>query len=114
MTTKREKSKRGHDYKSDLLNRLKNPAYAVAYMNAALEERDEPGVFLLALKDIAEAHGMRNTARQAGLNRGTFYRILSKKGNPTMQTLFNLFKVLGFCLKIDLPGSGKSPYRKAA
>ena len=39
-------------YKTGLDERLKDPEYAAAYLNAAEKE----GVFLLALRDVAEAH----------------------------------------------------------
>ena len=45
-------------YQDDLLARLKDPAYAVACLKAALEENDMPAVFLLALRNVAEARGM--------------------------------------------------------
>lgn len=45
-------------YHADLRERLKDPAYAVEYLEAALEERDLPAVFLLALRNVAEARGM--------------------------------------------------------
>jgi DNA-binding phage protein len=42
-------------YHEDLLERLKDPAYAVEYLEAGLEEGDMPEVFLLALRNVAEA-----------------------------------------------------------
>lgn len=41
-------------YKTDLLERLRNPEYATGYLNAVLEENDE-AAFQLALRDVAEA-----------------------------------------------------------
>lgn len=51
-------------YKEHLLKQLQNPEEAAAYLNAALHD-DDPHVFLLALRDIAEAN-------EADLNR-TFF-----------------------------------------
>lgn len=42
-------------YKQDLLERLTKPEFAVAYLNAAIDEGDE--VFRLAIKTLAEAYG---------------------------------------------------------
>jgi DNA-binding phage protein len=42
-------------YKESLLRELKNPEYAAEYLTACLEE--SPEVFLLALRDVAEAYG---------------------------------------------------------
>jgi DNA-binding phage protein len=47
------------NYHEDLRKRLKEPAYAVEYLEAALAERDLPAVFLLALRNVAEARRWR-------------------------------------------------------
>jgi DNA-binding phage protein len=43
-------------YKEHLLKQLQKPEEAAIYLNAALHD-DDPHVFLLALRDIAEAKG---------------------------------------------------------
>ena len=79
-------------YKEHLLKQLQKPSEAAVYLNAALHD-DDPHVFLLALRDIAEAKGgMGWLADEAALNRESLYRTLSLKGNPR---LFNLLAVLG-------------------
>ena len=45
-------------YQDDLFARLKDPPYALEYLEAALEENDLPAVFLLALRNVAAALGM--------------------------------------------------------
>jgi len=60
---------------------LADPEEAAAYLNAALEDGDQQ-VFLLALRDVAEARGMSQVAREARLNREIMYRMLSPTGNP--------------------------------
>jgi DNA-binding phage protein len=44
------------EYQKDLIEALKDPAEAAAYLNAALEEGDRE-TFLLALCNVAEANG---------------------------------------------------------
>lgn len=79
------------NYKEHLLKQLQKPKEAAAYLNAALQD-DDPHVFLLALRDIAEAKGgMGWLADEADLNRENLYRTLSLKGNPRF---FNLLAVL--------------------
>jgi probable addiction module antidote protein len=69
-------------YQKDLIDSLKDPCEAAAYLNVAIEEGDR-SVFLLALRNVAEAHGgMAALAEKAGLNRESLYRMLSKRGNP--------------------------------
>lgn len=88
-------------YRALLHERLKSPEEAAAYLNAALEDED-PGVFLVALRDIAEANGgMTHLAREAHLNRETLYRTLSKKGNPTLTNLRSLLCTIGLEISIN-------------
>lgn len=47
---------RAIDYKEHLMNLLKDPEEAAAYLNAMLDDDDKEG-FLLALRDVAEAQG---------------------------------------------------------
>lgn len=70
------------NYKEHLLEQLQDPEEAAAYLNAALRD-DDPHVFLLALRDIAESQGgMGWLAKHSELNRENLYRTLSVKGNP--------------------------------
>ncbi|MDA0243017.1 MAG: hypothetical protein OT477_06350 [Chloroflexi bacterium] len=48
-------------YEEGLKAAVLNPEEAAAYLNAALEENDQE-LFLLALRDIAEAHGIIQVA----------------------------------------------------
>jgi probable addiction module antidote protein len=77
-------------YRESLLESLRNPDQAAQYLNACLED-DDPHVFLLALRDVAEAHGgVRALSRTAQLNRESLYRMLSKSGNPSLNSLASL------------------------
>jgi len=63
-------------------------------------------VFLLALKDIAQASGgMTQLAQEAHLNRETLYKTLSKRGNPTLMNLRTLLNVVGLEIAIQ-PNQG--------
>ena len=44
------------EYQKDLIEALKDPAEAAAYLNAAFEEGDRE-TFPLALRNVAEANG---------------------------------------------------------
>ncbi len=80
------------NYKEDLFKDLKDPEYAAAYLNAALEDED-PKVFLIALKDIADANGgVATLAKKSGLNRENLYRTLSQRGNPRLQSLMAILQ----------------------
>jgi len=60
----------------------KNPDFAVEYLKAALEDEDEPRVLLIALRHLAEAQGIANVGKAAGIERESLYRALSVHGNP--------------------------------
>lgn len=88
-------------YKDHLLKRLQNPEEAAAYLDACLEDED-PSVFLLALKDVAEAKGgMSDLSKKACLSRQSLYRALSKTGNPKMSSVCSVLSSLGFELHIS-------------
>jgi probable addiction module antidote protein len=93
--------KKPRNYRDDLLERLKNPEYAREILNAALEDADHR-VFLLALRDVADACGMSRLATSTHISREHFYRMLSKSGNPQWDTLRNVLDKIGFRLVIDL------------
>ncbi len=99
------------DYKDFLKEQLKDSVEALAYLNAALEDKENPEVFLLALRDMAEVHGMRKIAKKAKLNREGFYQMLSKKGNPTIISLFSILDALGIVMRLNL---GQGRLKKAA
>jgi DNA-binding phage protein len=44
------------NYQEILVKHLQDPEQAIAYLNAAIEE-DDAGLFLIALKNVAEAQG---------------------------------------------------------
>ncbi|MBP7961587.1 MAG: putative addiction module antidote protein [Caldilineaceae bacterium] len=87
-------------YVDGLYEDLRDPIEAAAYLNAAVEDGDQQG-FLLALRDVAEARGIAQTARSAGLNRENIYRMLSATGNPQLASLKSLLHSLGLRLSIE-------------
>ena len=76
--------KRTKKYEESLKESLKNPEEAAAYLNAHLDEDDSEEMFLLALRDVAKAHGFSEVAEQADLGRESLYKALSKDGNPKL------------------------------
>ena len=93
--------KRTKKYEESLMESLQNPEEAAAYLNAHLDEEDSEEMFLLALRDVAKAHGFSEVAEQADLGRESLYKALSKDGNPKLSTLKSLLKVLGLKLAIE-------------
>lgn len=96
--------KQARKFSEYLIESLKNPKAAEAYLNVALEEygKDhDTEAFLLALRDVAEADGgLSNLAKKTKLNRQNLYRALSKQGNPRLDTLGVILNGLGLRLSI--------------
>jgi hypothetical protein len=44
------------NYQKELIKRLKHPEHSLTYLNAAFMDED-PRIFLIALRNILEAHG---------------------------------------------------------
>lgn len=91
-------------YEDYLIQKLKNKHHATLYLQEALsdyQEHGDPEILMLAFRHIAIAQGgIAFLAQKAHLNEKTLYRTLSKKGNPTLDTIWKLLSVLGFKLKV--------------
>ena len=81
---------------------LQDPKFLEEYLNEALKE-DDVETFLIALRHIAKSKsgGIAGFAKHAGFSRGTIYKTLSKKGNPTIGSLNNFLGAVGFRLKVE-------------
>ena len=88
------------NYREDLLARLKDEDYAAEYLARVLAENDK-AAFLVALRDVVEATGgMSHMAKCAGLKRPSLYKVFSKRGNPTLETLQAILEALGLRVTI--------------
>ncbi len=97
----KRKTSASHD--EAVIRQLRDDAeFAVEYLKAALEDDDEPGVLLLALRRIAEARGgIAKVAKAAGIERESLYRALSVRGNPRLSTLVAVTKAVGLRLTVE-------------
>ena len=83
--------------------------FAAEYIQAAMEDTEEPAVLLIALRHVSEAYGMADVAKAAGIKRESLYRALSPKGNPTLKTLTAVLKAVGLRLAVAPGSSGQHP-----
>lgn len=59
-------------------------------------------MFLLVLRNVAQAHGgMSALAKKTHLKRESLYRMLSKKGNPEIKSILNLLHAVGLKLTVE-------------
>ena len=87
-------------YEPWLIEQLKDPAHAAAYLEAVIDDGDQ-GAIMLALREVAQAQGgIAEVARKAKLTREATYKMLSKRGNPELRSLSALLKATGLRLGI--------------
>ena len=98
-------SKTSTSYQEGLIKDLTQPEEAAAYLNAALEDGAKD-VFLMALRDIAEAKGMARLSTRAKLNRVSMYRMLSRRGNPQLSSLTSILENAGLRLAVQVRHHG--------
>jgi probable addiction module antidote protein len=100
-----ERISRMRSYRELITQTMQDSEEAKAYLKASFEEYEHDGngeALLLALRTVIEAQGgMTEIARKTSLNRQNLYRMLSKTGNPRLQTLQSILHALGFKLSIE-------------
>lgn len=86
-------------YQDYLTTSLGDPVEAAAYVEAVLA-LDDPAALLVALRQVAKAHGMAEVARRANVGEKTLFRALSENGNPTIGTLYKVLHAVGLRLSV--------------
>jgi probable addiction module antidote protein len=81
-----------------LNQRLQDRDYAAAYLRASSEEGLE--TFLVAVGDVMRARGFSHVSSKAALNREHLYRAFSKKGNPSIETLWSVMDAVDMRLTV--------------
>ena len=90
---------RDKSYDESLDAALRDPVEAAAYLEAVIE-MDDPAALLLALRQVAKAHGMAEVARRAELGEKTLFKALSENGNPTIGTVHKVLHAVGLRLSV--------------
>ena len=94
-----------------LLKELADPAFAAAYLNAAVGEGD-PAAFLQALRNVVDANGgVAEIAARTDLNRQAVYRMLSESGNPELRSLQSLLGATGLGLSVEVAEQKRAGYK---
>ena len=97
---KRSRAAPSLPYESWLVEQLKDPAEAAAYLEAVLEDGNQATI-MLALRQIAQAQGgIAEIARKAKLTREATYKMLSKSGNPELRSLSAVLKATGLRIAV--------------
>ena len=80
---------------------LKVPELAAEYISFALKENNA-SFLATVLGDVVKAHGMSHISEVTGLARQALYKMLSKDGNPTLQSMNALLDAVGLELSVSL------------
>jgi DNA-binding phage protein len=94
------------DFKKTVVARVeRDPAFAKALLDeaATLFLADEPETARLILRDLVNATlGFEQLAKLTELPSKSLHRMLSPRGNPSMDNLAAIFGAVGSRLKVDL------------
>lgn len=94
------------DFKETVIQRVQNdPEFAAALLDeaASLFLNGEPETARLILRDLVNATvGFEKLADETSRPSKSLHRMLSAKGNPTMENLNAIFTVLRQRLKVDI------------
>ena len=106
-------SKRTSNFNDFLVEQLRDPKFAAAYLNEHYGYRgpNRKEHLLEAIKKVVEAQGFSKLSRESGISRRTLYKAFSKEGNPTVGTLFSLFDTIGVGIRFDSDTSRKKGVR---
>ena len=90
-------------YENSLMESLTNPIEAAAYLTVHIEDSSKYAeeTFLLALKDVARAYGIKKAAKKAKVGRESLYKTLSGSVNPKLSTLRSLLNSMGLKMTIE-------------
>lgn len=88
-----------------LVEDLRNPKEAQAFLEVILEEYEKDGdikAFLSALGVVAEAQGgIGKLAKATRVSRPHLYEILASKHTPSLHTALDIFSGLGFRVRLE-------------
>jgi probable addiction module antidote protein len=92
-----------HDFDDLVIQELKEPKFAAAYLNDHLSYKGPKAreLLLQALQNIAKARGYSELSRRSGISRRALYYAFSKAGNPTIDTFFALLDSIGVAIQFN-------------
>ncbi len=105
--------KNTRSYEDGLIEDLKDPEEAQAYLEATLNAYEEDGntdALLLALGHVAKAQGgIGQVAKRTGMSREHWYEILAGKQTPRLDHWLAALSALGFRVRLERQESRTEP-----
>lgn len=94
-------------FEDDLMEKLRNPDFASAYIMSAIVDNDM-NFLPVALGDVAKAHGISKLADKTGINRRTLYKVFDKNGHPSFDLVTQIMQSLGMEIQVKPRKSKKA------
>jgi DNA-binding phage protein len=110
--TKLNKRTKYNSFHDDLVLKLRNDDnYFNEFLKITLEDYKLDGNlsdFLFIIKTLAEVKGgLGKVAKETDITRQTVYNALKEGSNPTINTIDDILRSLGFCLSIQVLNENK-------
>jgi probable addiction module antidote protein len=93
------RTKQTNNFETDLMEKLRDPEFASAYIMSAIVENDM-NFLPIALGDVAKAHRVTKLAEATGINRRTLYKVFDIDGHPSFGLVTQIMQSLGMELQI--------------
>jgi probable addiction module antidote protein len=90
----------------EIADYLDNDELIAEYLSAAAEDPN-PDVFLSAVGNVAKSRGMAQVAKDAGLGRESFYKVLAPGAHPRFETVSAVLRALNLRLAV-IPNGDKA------
>ena len=101
------KNKQTTGFEADLMEKLRDPEFASAYIMSAIVDSDM-NFLPIALGDVAKAHGVSKLAEETGINRRTLYKVFDRSGNPSFDLVTQIMQSLGMEIQVRPKKTRKS------
>ena len=92
------------DYDEYVIEKLKDPEYASAYINVAFEgyfNDDDSEAFAHSLSYLIQANGgVTKVAKKANLDRKNLYKIFNNEVKPKLETVYKLLRAMNYTMVI--------------
>src|SRR4051794_11821937 len=89
---------------------LRTPEAIAAFLEDAIQDKDDPHALTEALGIVARSLGMSEIARQVGVSREGLYKALTAAGDPRLSTLVGVLQAIGLRLSVGAPVKSRKRY----
>jgi putative addiction module killer protein/probable addiction module antidote protein len=102
------KMKNALPLKELVLEQLRDPEFAAAYLNEHMKYRGKfkKELLLEGIMNIIEVYGTTQMSKTSKVSRRALYKSFSEDGNPTLETLLAVFDQIGITFKFGAKKTG--------